>query len=48
MQLPASGVAFDSPLGRDLEKYYRGGRISAREKVALFKLAWDLVGSDFS
>jgi len=47
MQLPASSAAFDSPIGRDLEKYYRGARISAWEKVALFKLAWDLVGSDF-
>lgn len=47
MQLPASSAAFDSPIGQDLEKYYRGARISAREKVALFKLARDLLGSDF-
>jgi len=47
MQLPASSAAFDSPIGLELEKYYRGVRISAQEKVALFKLAWDLVGSDF-
>jgi 4-hydroxyphenylacetate 3-monooxygenase len=47
MQLPASSAAFDSPIGRELEKYYRGARIAARDKVALFKLAWDLVGSDF-
>jgi 4-hydroxyphenylacetate 3-monooxygenase oxygenase component len=47
MQLPASSSAFDSPIGRDLEKYYRGAHISAQEKVALFKLAWDLLGSDF-
>src|SRR5712692_4755925 len=40
-------AAFDSPIGRDLEKYYRGARVSAQEKVALFKLAWDLIGSDF-
>lgn len=47
MQLPASSAGFDSPIGRDLEKYYRGVRIDARDKVALFKLAWDLLGSDF-
>ncbi|MBI3247801.1 MAG: 4-hydroxyphenylacetate 3-monooxygenase, oxygenase component [Deltaproteobacteria bacterium] len=47
MQLPASIAAFDSPIGPDLEKYYRGAHISAREKVSLFKLAWDLLGSDF-
>jgi aromatic ring hydroxylase len=38
---------FDSPIGKDLEKYYRGAKISAREKTRLFKLAWDLLGSDF-
>jgi 4-hydroxyphenylacetate 3-monooxygenase len=47
MQLPASFDAFESPIGPDLEKYYRGAQISAQEKVKLFKLAWDLVGSDF-
>lgn len=47
MQLPASFDAFASPIGPDLEKYYRGAQISAQEKVKLFKLAWDLVGSDF-
>lgn len=47
MQLPASIDAFESPTGRDLEKYYRSANIAAREKIALFKLAWDLVGSDF-
>ncbi len=47
MQLPATFSAFDGPTGPDLEKYYRGARIPARDKVRLFKLAWDLVGSDF-
>ncbi|MCS6925905.1 MAG: 4-hydroxyphenylacetate 3-monooxygenase [Candidatus Binatia bacterium] len=47
MQLPASVEALDSPIGRDLQQYYRGAHISAPEKVRLFKLAWDLVGSDF-
>jgi 4-hydroxyphenylacetate 3-monooxygenase len=47
MQLPATMAGFDSPVGKDLEKYYRGAKISAREKTRLFKLAWDLVGSDF-
>lgn len=47
MQLPASTAAFDSPIGQDVEKFYRGARLPAREKVALFKLAWDLLGSDF-
>ncbi len=47
MQLPASSAIFDSPIGPEIEKYYRGAHIAAREKVSLFKLAWDLLGSDF-
>jgi 4-hydroxyphenylacetate 3-monooxygenase len=47
MQLPATMSAFDSPIGKDLERFYRGAKISAREKTRLFKLAWDLLGSDF-
>jgi aromatic ring hydroxylase len=47
MQPPASLTAFDSPLGDTLRKYYRGAKISAENKQRLFKLAWDLMGSDF-
>jgi 4-hydroxyphenylacetate 3-monooxygenase len=47
MQLPATMRAFDGPIGKDLERFYRGATISAREKTRLFKLAWDLLGSDF-
>jgi aromatic ring hydroxylase len=47
MQPPATLAAFDSPIGDTLRKYYRGAKISAYEKQSLFKLAWDLVGSDF-
>lgn len=47
MQLPATMNAFASPIGKDLERFYRGATISAQEKVRLFKLAWDLLGSDF-
>ena len=47
MQPPASLDAFDSPIGDILRRYYRGAKISAEDKQGLFKLAWDLVGSDF-
>ena len=47
MQMPATFDSFDGPTGADLEKYYRGAHVPAREKVRLFKLAWDLVGTDF-
>ena len=47
MQLPATMDAFESPIGPDLKKYYRGAKISAQGKTSIFKLAWDLVGTDF-
>ncbi len=47
MQPPASLEAFASPSGDTLRRYYRGAKISAEEKQSLFKLAWDLLGSDF-
>ena len=28
-----------------IDKYYRGAQVEARDKVALFRLAWDVVGS---
>lgn len=47
MQPPATLAAFDSPIGDTLRKYYRGAKVSAEDKQSLFKLAWDLVGTDF-
>ena len=46
MQVPGSMAEFDSPIGGDLERIYRGARISAREKVMLARLAWDICGSE--
>ena len=31
----------------DIEKYYQGAGTSARERVKLFKLAWDIAGDAF-
>jgi len=47
MQLPSSMAEFDSEIGTELERFYRGANIGAREKVALQKCAWDICGSDF-
>ena len=47
MQMPASVKEFDSPIGPLLERFYAGAHIGGREKVSLFKLAWDICGSEF-
>jgi anthranilate 3-monooxygenase (FAD)/4-hydroxyphenylacetate 3-monooxygenase len=47
VQLPVSMRELDSPIGRDLERALSGAQISGREKAALFKLAWDLLGTEF-
>lgn len=47
IQLPVSLDEFDSPIGADLERSLAGAHISGREKSRLFKLAWDLCGSEF-
>jgi 4-hydroxyphenylacetate 3-monooxygenase len=47
-QLPSAEAGFDSPLtGADFERFFRGATASARERVKLLKLVWDLVGSEF-
>jgi len=53
-QLGASGLIalpteadFSSSIGRDIEKYFQGRNATAREKVELFRLAWDVAGSSF-
>jgi aromatic ring hydroxylase len=47
VQLPASMDEFDSPIGQALERSLRGAGISGLDKAQLFKLAWDICGSEF-
>lgn len=47
VQIPVSMDEFDSPIGADLERAMRGAAISGRDKTQLFKLAWDVCGSEF-
>lgn len=47
MQVPSSMADLDAALGPDLARYYRGAHISAREKIALARCAWDICGSEF-
>jgi 4-hydroxyphenylacetate 3-monooxygenase len=53
-QIAASGLItlpsesdFDSPLGPYLEKFMQSATLSARERVQLFRLAWDMTTSGF-
>jgi anthranilate 3-monooxygenase (FAD)/4-hydroxyphenylacetate 3-monooxygenase len=47
VQLPVSLAEFDSPIGADLERALSGAGLSGRDKARLFKLVWDLVGTEF-
>ncbi|MFX3674913.1 MAG: 4-hydroxyphenylacetate 3-monooxygenase, oxygenase component [Paenisporosarcina sp.] len=38
---------FDAPIGKDLEKYLQSKNDSAKDRVQLFRLAWDLTMSPF-
>ena len=49
LQLPASFRDFDSEhSGGDIERFIRSPGVSAEERVKLFKLTWDIVGSEFA
>jgi 4-hydroxyphenylacetate 3-monooxygenase oxygenase component len=43
MMIP-SEAALDGPLGETIARYYQGAKGTARERIQLFRLAWDLVG----
>ena len=40
-------AAFDSPIGLDIERYFVVANLDARERVKLFRLAWDIACSAF-
>jgi 4-hydroxyphenylacetate 3-monooxygenase len=42
-----SEADFESPILPDIEKYLATARALPRERVALYRLAWDVAGSDF-
>jgi len=46
--LTPTGKDFDNPeIAVHLEKYLRAKNLSARDRVRLFKLAWDMIGEPF-
>ena len=48
-QMPADiSVLEDAELARKFDAYFQIPQASARERMKLFKLAWDLVGSEFA
>ena len=47
IQLPVSLSEFNAPISADLERSLRGSGIDGQDKAQLFKLAWDLCGTEF-
>lgn len=48
-QMPASGTVMQDPALRQLfERYWQTPQMPALDRVKLFKLVWDLVGSEFA
>ena len=46
--LPSSARDFDNPeMARDIEKYMQSATTPARERVALMRLVWDFLGTEF-
>jgi len=49
LQLPSSVRDMTSPLtSRDVEHYVQSPGVSSEERIKLFKLAWDIIGSEFA
>jgi anthranilate 3-monooxygenase (FAD)/4-hydroxyphenylacetate 3-monooxygenase len=46
MMMP-SAADFDSPVARDVHKYFQGAGASAIDRTKLYKLGWDLAGEAF-
>jgi 4-hydroxyphenylacetate 3-monooxygenase len=44
---PGDVSAFDSPIAKDLEKFYRGAEVSAIDRIAMYKVGADLAVSGF-
>jgi 4-hydroxyphenylacetate 3-monooxygenase len=48
LQMPSSVAELNNPLTRpDIQRYVRSTGVSSEERIKLFRLAWDLVGSEF-
>lgn len=48
LQLPSSVADLISPVSKDdIQRYIQSPGVAAEERVKLFKLAWDIIGSEF-
>ena len=46
--LPSSAADFENPeTAADVERFYRSEALDARQRVALMRLAWDFIGTEF-
>src|SRR6185437_5531647 len=49
IMLPSSVKDFENPASAaDLERYVQSPGYAARERIALLKMAWDLIGTEFA
>ena len=47
LMLTPSEADINGPLSADIEKFYQGATLQARDRIRLFRLAWDLIGTEF-
>ena len=48
ISLPSSKKDFESPeTAKDLNRYFQSASMGARERIALMRLAWDFIGTEF-
>jgi len=47
LMLTPSEEDINGPMAEDIGKYYQGATANAADRVKLFRLAWDLVGTQF-
>jgi 4-hydroxyphenylacetate 3-monooxygenase len=48
ISLPSSAKDLDNPqAARDIERFFQSATMSARERIAVMRLAWDFIGSEF-
>jgi 4-hydroxyphenylacetate 3-monooxygenase len=46
--LPSSEADFKSDeTRRDIERYFQSASVGARDRIALMRLAWDFIGTEF-
>ncbi len=47
--LPATSKELDNPeTAQDVARYYQSSEMSARDRIALMRLAWDFIGTEFA